>query len=133
MSNLIKKYDYQLPKNLIAQSPASQRDSAKLLIYNRQTKKISFDRFYNLTKYLPPKSVLVFNDTRVIPARLYLKKPLFRQDHGWQGGGHVEILYLGTRKSLIEVLANRKLMIDSKLVLNKKIYFHVIGQSADHY
>src|SRR3989344_3819701 len=110
LKNVLTKYNYKLPKGLIAQSPASPRDSAKLLVYNQTTAEVVFDKFYNLTKYLPPKSVLVFNDTKVIPARLYLKK---------ETGGQVEILYLKTMINSIEVLANRKLNLKTRLTLNK--------------
>ncbi len=76
---------YQLPKELIAQKPATPRDRSRLLILNREEKKIKHDFFYNLPKYLTADDVLVFNDTKVYPARLIMNKPT---------GGRVEILLL---------------------------------------
>ncbi|MHB9019985.1 MAG: S-adenosylmethionine:tRNA ribosyltransferase-isomerase, partial [Minisyncoccota bacterium] len=67
-------YDYSVPSELIAKKPATPRDSAKLLVFKRKTKEIFFDKFSNLGKYLPPKAVLVLNDTRVLPARLVVRK-----------------------------------------------------------
>ncbi len=100
LDKFLKKYNYYLPPELIAQSPAKPRDNARLLIYNRRSKKIRFDRFSNLGKYLPNNTVLVFNHTKVWPARLITQKPT---------GGKVELLYISRDKNLIKVLTNRKL------------------------
>lgn len=87
-------FNYNLPKNLIAQQPASPRDHLRLLVYNRpkvgrrfpnQRPEIIHDKFYNLKKYLHSGDVLVFNNTKVFPARLILDKPT---------GGQVEIFLL---------------------------------------
>lgn len=67
-------FDYELPEELIAQTPVSPRDHSRLLVYDRQTKE-TFDRhFYDVTDYLKKGDVLVVNETKVIPARLYGKK-----------------------------------------------------------
>jgi S-adenosylmethionine:tRNA ribosyltransferase-isomerase len=71
----ISNYDYDLPGERIAQYPLNRRDGSKLLIYNKG--KISEDHFFNLQKYIPPDSLLVFNNTRVIRARL-----IFHKDSG---------------------------------------------------
>ena len=78
-------FNYNLPKELIAQSPASPRDSSRLLVYDRKTKKVVHDRFYNLTKYLRSTDVLVFNNSKVFPARLLGQK---------ETGGKAEALLL---------------------------------------
>lgn len=62
MDNL---FDFDLPERLIAQSPASPRDHARLLVYNRSTQKIVDDYFYNLDKYLEPTTTMVANNTKV--------------------------------------------------------------------
>ena len=72
--SLIVQLDYSFPPELIAQSPASPRDAARLLVYRKHDKKVSYDTFKNLAKYLPPRAVLVFNETKVIPARLFVRK-----------------------------------------------------------
>jgi len=89
-------YHYTLPPELIATTPASPRDSARLLIYDRETDRVTFDTFRNIAEYLPRDAVLVFNDTKVFPARMMLKKST---------GGKVEALYLSDGAPYIHVLA----------------------------
>lgn len=69
MMNL-SDFDFDLPKGLIAQTPARPRNQARLLVYQRQNGKIIDDYFYNLEKHLPFKSTLVLNDSRVEKSRL---------------------------------------------------------------
>ncbi len=64
-------FDYYLPEELIAQTPAEPRDSSRLLVYDRQTDKTEDRIFRDLPEYLRPGDVLVVNDTKVIPARIY--------------------------------------------------------------
>lgn len=71
---LTSSYDFLLPKELIATHPASPRDSAKLLIYNRKTDEIHHVKFSDLEKFIPQNCALIFNDTKVIKARLFGKK-----------------------------------------------------------
>jgi len=85
----LQEFDYELPKELIAQRPLGLRDASRLMIIDRKTGRISHDYFYNLPKYLKPDDLVVFNDTRVFPARLYGKK---------ETGGKVEILLLNIKK-----------------------------------
>ena len=66
----LSDFDYHLPEELIAQSPTSPRDHARLLVYNRATKTIADDVFYNLGKYLPAQSTLVVNNSKVEKCRL---------------------------------------------------------------
>jgi len=122
--DLINEYNYNFPHELIAQNPANPRDSAKLLIYKQGMGKMFFDTFSNLTKYLPKDAVLVFNETKVIPARLTLKK---------ETGGKVKILYIKTCRDLIKVLADTRLRTDSKLNLNNNIFFRVEKQEEKYY
>lgn len=76
-------YDYALPDEKIAQYPLKERDSSRLLVYNDSI--LSSDQFRNISNHLPENSLLVFNNTRVIRARL-----LFRKD----SGAKIEILCL---------------------------------------
>ena len=64
-------FDYSLPEELIAQTPASPRDSSRLLVYHRDTGEVEHRIFRDVIEYLHPGDVLVINQTRVIPARLY--------------------------------------------------------------
>ena len=68
----ISDYNYLLPDDKIAKFPKEQRDQSKLLVY--QSGEIKEDIFYNLPKYLPKNSLMVFNNTKVIQARLHFKK-----------------------------------------------------------
>ena len=77
---------YDLPHELIAQSPAEKRDMSRLLVYSRENKTIEDRIFRDITEYLAPGDVLVRNVTKVIPARLYAT----REDTG----GAMEFLLL---------------------------------------
>ena len=67
----IDHFDYHLPDNLIAQYPAEPRDSSRLMVIGRTSKKIEHRRFWDVKEYLKEDDLLVFNDTRVINARLH--------------------------------------------------------------
>ncbi len=121
---ILKQYDYKFPKELIAQEPASPRESAKLLAYDRTTHEITHDTFTHITDHLPDNAVIVFNQTRVIPARLTLKK---------QTGGKAIILYLETLTGTIKVLSDRKLTIGEELKFNSTITFRIIKQEEQYY
>ena len=80
---LLAQYDYTLTKELIALTPAEPRDSAKLLIFERAKNIVTYSSFANLADFIPKGALMVFNDTKVIPARLSTNK---------KTGGVVEIL-----------------------------------------
>ena len=67
-------FNYNLPQNLIAQTPLKNRDSSKLMVIDKKTKTIKHEHFYNIGNYLNKGDVLVLNDTKVIPARLIGEK-----------------------------------------------------------
>lgn len=79
-------FDYELPQELIAQTPAERRDGSRLLCYNRSTGQIAHRHFRDVVEYLDERDVLVINETKVIPARLIGK----RED----SGGAMEFLLL---------------------------------------
>ncbi|NPB06932.1 MAG: tRNA preQ1(34) S-adenosylmethionine ribosyltransferase-isomerase QueA [Aquificae bacterium] len=79
----VSEFDYELPEELIAKYPAVPRHSARLMVLNRKDQSVKHDTFINLPKYLNEGDLLVFNDTKVLPARLYGRKPT---------GGKVELL-----------------------------------------
>ena len=64
-------FDYDLPEELIAQHPAEQRDASRLLVIHRDTGELEHRHFYDIIDYLDPGDVLVVNNSKVIPARLY--------------------------------------------------------------
>ena len=71
---LVTDFDYDLPQELIAQHPMEPRDHSRLLVVDKKTGEIEHKHFYDLVNYLKPGDVLVFNDTRVIPARLHARR-----------------------------------------------------------
>jgi len=84
-------FDYHLPESSIAQTPAEPRDSSRLLVLHRDTGELEHRIFRDVTDYLRAGDLLVLNQTRVIPARIYARK---------ETGGRVEILLLRRRDDL---------------------------------
>ena len=70
----VTDFDYDLPKELIAQTPIEKRDESKLMVLDRSNETIEHKKFKDIIEYLKPGDVLVRNNTKVIPARLYGKK-----------------------------------------------------------
>lgn len=81
----IQEFMYDLPEDLIAQTPIEPRDLSRLMVYESSGKKLSHRRFYDIVDYLRPGDALVVNETRVIPARLIGER---------EGGGACEVLLL---------------------------------------
>jgi len=81
-------FDYDLPPQLIAQTPAEPRDSSRLLVVDRATGGLLHRRFRDVVQFLRAGDLLVYNESRVIPARLFARKPT---------GGRVELLLLRPR------------------------------------
>ena len=71
----LSDFDFDLPPELIAQSPARPRDSARLMVLDRATGKLAHRTFRDLPAYLRPADALVLNDTKVLPARLLGRRP----------------------------------------------------------
>ena len=82
----IEDFDYNLPEELIAQTPLDKRDTSRLMVLNRKLQTIEHKHFYDLIDYLKPGDILVRNNTKVIPARLFGIKE--------ETNGHVEVLLL---------------------------------------
>jgi len=120
----LKSYDYKLPRELVAQVPASPRDSARLLVYRRHSKKIEFDTFKSLAKYLPKGTVLVFNETKVLPARFAVRKTT---------GGKVKLLYLNYHGGRVNVLCERRLESGTRLFVSEKKFFTVLNKTGSVY
>lgn len=87
--NKTAAYDYELPKELIAQDPAEPRDSSRLLVVHKDSGETEDRIFRDITEYLRPGDLLVMNNTRVLPARLEGIK-----DNGTGDGAKVEIFFL---------------------------------------
>ena len=92
-SNVMKTsdFDYHLPESSIAQTPVEPRDSSRLLVVHRDTGELEHRIFRDLSGLLRPNDLLILNQTRVIPARVFARKPT---------GGRVELLLLRRRDLL---------------------------------
>ena len=119
MKNSIKFFDYNLPSHLIAENPRSKREQAKLMIYDKELDTLNHTIFSNLDEYLTKGDLIILNDTRVLPGRLFLKK---------ESGGTVEILFhkLINQYSFICIFkSSRKIAVHSKLFLDDDNFFVV--------
>lgn len=67
---LLSEYDYDLPEELIAQMPADKRDNSRMMVLNRKDRTISHKHFYNIVDFIDKNTLLVMNNTKVLPARL---------------------------------------------------------------
>ncbi len=106
--NKLSDFDYNLPKELIAQYPSEKRDESRLLVLHRDTEKIEHRIFKDIVGYFQKDDILVLNNTKVVPARLFGKK---------ETGGKVEALVLRGQTGEYEALLNpsRGCRIGSKL------------------
>lgn len=110
---LTSSYDFTLPNELIATHPASPRDHAKLLVYDRKTDAITHTYFYDLEKYIPAESALIFNDTKVIKARLFGHKP---------SGGKIELLINRALNAKdINVYIRGKVKVGSEILFDENL------------
>ena len=118
-------FDYELPEELIAQTPAEPRDSSRMLCYRRDTDEVSHRIFRDLPEILRPGDLLVRNNTRVLPARLYGFTP---------HGGRVEVLLL-KRRSLAEwevlVKPGKKAREGAELFFSEELSLVVKGRTGE--
>ncbi len=116
-------YFYELPEELIAQTPAEPRDSSRLLVYDRATGKTEHRIFRDIKEYLRPGDVLVVNNTKVLPARMYARTP---------NGAQVEVLLL-KRRDLKEwevlVRPGKKARVGARLTVSDELSLTVTGQT----
>ena len=120
---LVKDFNYELPKELIAQHPMEPRDHSRLLVVDKDTGVIEHRHFYDLCSYLRPSDLLVFNDTRVIPARL----------HGFKDtGAHVEVFLLTRLNSTdweVLVKPGKKLQVGAKIKFGEELSGEIIAHT----
>lgn len=114
-------FNYELPERLIAQTPVEPRDHSRLLVYDRGTKQIEHKHFYDVLDYIKPGDVLVINDTKVYPARIYAHTA---------NGGKVELLLL-KRLNLTDweilVKPGKKAKEGAELTVNDKLSLKVLS------
>jgi S-adenosylmethionine:tRNA ribosyltransferase-isomerase len=106
----INLYDYEIPAHLIAQTPLAERSASKMLVLNKKTGHIEDKNFSDIVNYFNSGDVLVINQTKVVPARVFGKKI---------SGGKVELLFLEPTHSG----ARHEVLIKPYLETGKKVYF----------
>lgn len=118
-------FDYQLPPHLIAQQPLAQRCASRLLLLDGASDIFAEHTFVDIVELLQPSDLLVFNDTRVIPARLFGSKA---------SGGKVEVMIervLDEHHALAHVRASKSPKPGSRLLLDGGVEVAVLGREAD--
>lgn len=119
----LNNYNYYLPPELIAQEPMRPRDHSHLIVLDKKKNKIIHDRFYNLAQYLTKGDVLVFNDSKVIPARLFGKK---------ETSGKIEVFLLKQNKNNTwQCLTRGKIKEKQNIIFSKKFIGQIITISKD--
>ena len=121
---LLTDFDYELPEELIAQTPIEPRNASRLMVLHPAEKTVEHRHFYELEEYLEPGDTLIFNDTRVIPARLFGT----RQPHG----AHVEIFLLHRRDGDVwETLAKpgKKARIGDTISFGERLTAKIVGNT----
>ncbi len=118
-------FDFYLPSELIAQYPAEKRSGSRLLHLDGQSGNLTDSNFVALTQWLNPNDLIVFNDTRVIKARLFGQKAT---------GGAIEVMIeraLNDHEALAQVRASRAPIAGARLLLEGQIEAVVIGRDDD--
>ena len=119
----LEDFNYELPEELIAQKPLEPRNSSRLMVLNPATQEILHEHFYDLQKFLTAGDALIFNDTRVIPARLIGNK---------KTGGRVEIFLLrridfSTWETLVK--PGRKVLEGTEVFFSEELSCKIIGRT----
>ena len=115
----IKDYNYFLPDKLIALKPRPKREQAKMMVFDNNSEVTKHTSFSEVPNYLKSGDLIILNDTKVIPGRLFLKK---------QTGGIVEILFhknLDENTTVCIFKSSRKITVNTKLYLDKNTFFIV--------
>ena len=122
---LIEEFDFDLPHHLIAQAPLQKRDSSRLLVLNKNTKLFSDKKFVDFVDLLNTNDLLIFNDTRVIKARLFGKKIT---------GGKVEIMIeriLDNHHALAHLKTSKKIFDGTIFEVNEDVSVKVVRKEKD--
>lgn len=121
----IHDYDYELPKELIAQLPSEKRENCRMMVLDRQTKSIEHKHFYDIMDYFDENDVLVLNNTKVIPARLFGKK---------NTGANIEVFLLKQISDKVwEVLINpsKRVKEESLIDISPDLYVKVLTRQNE--
>jgi S-adenosylmethionine:tRNA ribosyltransferase-isomerase len=121
----LSEFDYQLPEHLIAQVPLAERSASRLLVVNPVDDSLSDRQFFDFGEYLEAGDLLVFNNTRVIPARLFGQK---------QSGGKLEVMVervLDGETLLAHIRSSKAPKPGARLILEKAIDCRMVKRQDD--
>ncbi len=125
----ISEFDYILPEELIAQMPSDKRDNSKMLVLDRNKQTIEHKHFYDIADYIDENSILVLNNTKVLPARLYGKKDT---------GANIEVFLLekaenSSDKCLWKVLIkpSKRIKPDTIITISEELSVKAIQRLED--
>ena len=121
----LSEFNFDLPEELIAKYPSENRDESRLMVVHKDTGEIEHKKFYNITDYMRKNDLLIMNNTKVFPAKLFATKD--RTD------AKVEIVLLrewGDRLWEVLVKPDRKVRIGNKLILSDGLFCDVIDNTV---
>ena len=115
MRTKLSNFDFNLPKNLVAQYPASERTESRLMVIHRSSGKIEHKLFKDILDYVEDKDAMIINNTKVFPARLYGKKE--------KTGAKIEVFLL---RELNKAVGLWDVLVDParKIRVGNKLYFY---------
>jgi len=119
-----KDFDYHLPKELIAQQPIAQRSQSRLLVMDKDSGEVTDCQFTEIIDYLKPGDLLVFNNTKVMPARLPGRK---------QTGGQIEVFIervLNNQQAKALLKANKSVRLGTEIYFNDRPMLQVTGRQG---
>lgn len=121
----IENFNYELPNRLIAQYPTKNRSDSKLLVANPFSQKLQDLYFQSFTSLIQPNDLIIFNNTKVIKARLFGRK---------ETGGKIEILIekvIDDRKALAMIKSSKKINADFKIILSSKYNVEILERKEN--
>ena len=122
---LVSEFDYDLPEELIAQVPTDRRDCSKMLVVNPKSERIEHAHFYNIVDYLNENCVLILNNTKVIPARLYGTKDT---------GAKIEIFLLkdkGNKNWEVLVKPSKRVKVGTLIKISEQLSVEILEELED--
>lgn len=121
----LSEYDYNLPEELIAQLPADKRENSKMLVLNRDKHSVLHKHFYDIVELIEPDSILVLNNTKVLPARLYGQK---------ETGAKIEIFLLKQLENNeweVLIKPSKRVKPESKIKISDELSVEVLKRLED--
>ena len=121
----ISEYDYELPKELIAQKPSEKRENCKMMVLDRKEQSVEHKHFYDITEYFDENDVIVLNNTKVIPARLLGKK---------NTGANIEVFLLkqiGDRTWEVLINPSKRVKEESLIEISPDLYVKVLTRQNE--